>query len=127
MSAKDIDTVTSFEPRNGAAARQYDSTRPKKEPFTFRVADSPEFVVEEPDGYTVMDIEEAKTSRSVLKLFLGDQYEDLEDYIGPLDPDVLVDIARDMSKHFGLFDADSAINRAERRSRDRRRGGRGRR
>ncbi|NKR75859.1 hypothetical protein GS492_24945 [Rhodococcus hoagii] len=118
--SNEIDNVTSFENRN---VRRYgDDHRPKKDPFKFQIGDSPEFTVQEPDAYTVMDIEEAKTSRQALKLFLGDQFDELEDFLGPLHPDVLVDLTRDMSRHFGLFDVDAAMNRAERRSRDRRRG-----
>ncbi|HEY9264237.1 MAG TPA: hypothetical protein VIQ11_06515 [Mycobacterium sp.] len=130
MSAKNIDSVsiasdgidTVFNVENGDVARFGGERREQKAPFKFQIRDSPVFIVEEPDADTVMDIEEARTTRRVLKLFLGDGYEDVEDFLGPEHPDVLFDIARAMSKHFGLFDADEAVNRAERRSRDRRRG-----
>ncbi|ROZ51008.1 hypothetical protein EEB13_05540 [Rhodococcus sp. WS3] len=98
--------------------RKYGSEgRTAKEPFPFQIGDSPTFLVEEPDAYTVMDIEEAKHSRQVLKLFLGEQYQDVEDYLGPQHPDVLVELARDLSRHFGLFDVEQAQNRVERRRR----------
>lgn len=122
MSAKDIDNVTNFEDRN--VNRFGGEQRTAKEPFKFQIGSSPVFQVNEPDSDTVMDIEEAKTSRSVLKLFLGDQYDDVSDYLGPEHPDTLVDVIRSMSRHFGLFDTDAAVNRADRRDRSRRRGGR---
>lgn len=103
------------------SARVYggSSTRPPKEPFTFRVGgeDCPEFTVHQPDAGTVMDIEEATTSRQVLKLFMGEQFGALMEAIEAQHPDVLVDISRDISRHFGLFDG--AANRAERRRRER--------
>ncbi|OZC55961.1 hypothetical protein CH276_28045 [Rhodococcus sp. 06-470-2] len=102
--------------------RQYGTdARAAKDPFAFALPGSPEFSVPEPDAGTVMDIEEAKTSRQVLKLFLGDDYPNLVEYLEPLHPDVLVDLAQDISRHFGLFDTDAAGNRADRRRRDRHR------
>ncbi|QDM57077.1 tail assembly chaperone [Rhodococcus phage Whack] len=95
-----------------------------KAPFKFKIGDSPVFFVPEPDSDTVMDIEEARTTRQVLKLFLGEQYEDVADFLGPQHPDNLIDITRAMSRYFGLFDADIAMNRAEKRSRARRGGSR---
>ncbi|MDV2474238.1 hypothetical protein F8M49_30105 [Rhodococcus zopfii] len=122
MSKDNLETITSIDEQN---VRRYGGEkREAKRPFTFQIGESPVFHVQEPDADTVMDIEEARTSRSVLKLFLGDQYDDVADFLGPQDPDVLIDLARDLSKHFGLFDAEQAVNRADRRSRARRSGGR---
>ncbi|QIX48941.1 MULTISPECIES: hypothetical protein [Rhodococcus] len=122
MSTDNLDTITSIDTQD---VRRYGGEqREPKKPFKFQIGESPTFYVQEPDADTVMDIEEARTSRSVLKLFLGDQYDDVADFLGPQDPDVLIDLARDLSKHFGLFDAEQAVNRADRRSRDRRRSGR---
>lgn len=120
--SNELDNVTSFEDRN--IERFGGERREKKAPYRFQIGDSPIFSIEEPDSDTVMDIEEAKTSRSILKLFLGDQYTEVADYLGPEHPDTLVDVIRAMSQHFGIFDADAAINRSQRRSRDRRRNGR---
>lgn len=107
---------------SNANVRTYGTeARPAKDPFVFNLPGSPEFSVPEPDAGTVMDIEEAKTSRQVLKLFLGEDYPDLAEHLEPLHPDVLVDLAQDISRHFGLFDTDAAGNRADRRRRDRRR------
>lgn len=130
MSAKNIDNVsiasddidTVFNVENGDVDTFSGEKREKKKPYLFRIGKSPVFQVEEPDADTVMDIEDARTTRRVLKLFLGEQYEDVMDFLGPENPDVLFDLARAMSKSFGLFDADQAVNRAERRGRDRRRG-----
>ncbi|MBP2208163.1 hypothetical protein JOJ86_005889 [Rhodococcus percolatus] len=120
--SKDLDNVTQLDDQN---VRKYGGEqRERKEPFKFQIGESPTFLVQEPDADTVMDIEEARTTRRVLKLFLGDQFDELADFIGPEHPDTLIDLARDMSKHFGLFDAEQAVNRADRRSRDRRRVGR---
>lgn len=120
--SKDLDNVTQLDDQN---VRKYGGEqRERKEPFKFQIGESPTFLVQEPDADTVMDIEEARTTRRVLKLFLGDQFDELSDFIGPEHPDTLIDLARDMSKHFGLFDAEQAVNRADRRSRDRRRVGR---
>jgi hypothetical protein len=120
--SKDLDNVTQLDDQN---VRKYGGEqRDPKDPFKFQIGESPTFLVQEPDADTVMDIEEARTTRRVLKLFLGDQFDDLADFIGPEHPDTLIDLARDMSKHFGLFDAEQAVNRADRRGRDRRRVGR---
>lgn len=98
-----------------------DAARPAKAPFVFRVDESPEITVHEPDAGTVMDIEEAQTSRRTLRLFVGgEQWSLLEEHLERQHPDVLVDLARDISRHFGMFDASSAANRAERRRRARR-------
>lgn len=123
MSAKDIDTVTSFDDRE--VVKFGGNRRERKKPFKFQIGDSPVFTVEEPDADTVMDIEEATTLRRALKLFVGDQYDAVEDHLGPEHPDELVDLLRSISRYFGLDDTDSTMNRAERRSRDRRRGRRG--
>ncbi|WP_213573275.1 hypothetical protein [Rhodococcus sp. USK13] len=120
--SNDLDNVTQFDDPN---VRRYGGEqREPKEPFKFQIGESPTFLVPEPDSDTVMDIEEANTSRRVLKLFLGDQFDDVADFLGPQHPDTLIDLARDLSRHFGLFDTEQAVNRADRRSRDRRRAGR---
>ncbi|APE11009.1 hypothetical protein BO226_19225 [Rhodococcus sp. 2G] len=122
MSKDTLDNVTQIDEQD---VRRYGGEkRESKKPFKFQIGESPTFYVQEPDADTVMDIEEAQTSRRVLKLFLGDQFDDVADFLGPEHPDTLIDLARDLSKHFGLFDAEQAVNRADRRSRDRRRSGR---
>ncbi|MFD4932350.1 hypothetical protein ACIGKR_29825 [Rhodococcus qingshengii] len=123
--SKDIDNIGNVSNFGDPAVDTFGGgKREKKAPYLFRIGESPVFQVEAPDSDTVLDIEEAGTSRRVLKLFLGDQYEDVEDWLGPEDPETLVDVIRAMSRHFGLFDTDAAMNRAEKRSRSRRRGGR---
>lgn len=116
VSTHDIDTTTDYD---DADVDQFGGGESKK-PYKFKIGNSPVFLVPEPDSDTVMDIEEARTTRQVLKLFLGEQYEDVADYLGPVHPNNLIDITRAMSRYFGLFDADIAMNRAEKRSRDRR-------
>ncbi|BDB62355.1 hypothetical protein [Rhodococcus sp. RDE2] len=122
MSTDNLDTITPIDEQD---VRRYGGEkREPKKPFKFQIGDSPTFFVHEPDADTVMDIEEASTSRRVLKLFLGEQFDDVADFLGSEHPETLIEVVRDMSKHFGLFDAEQAINRVERRSRDRRRSGR---
>ncbi|QXU53611.1 hypothetical protein [Rhodococcus sp. LW-XY12] len=122
MSTDNLDNVTQIDEQD---VRRYGGEkREPKKPFKFQIGDSPTFFVHEPDADTVMDIEEASTSRRVLKLFLGEQFDDVADFLGSEHPETLIEVVRDMSKHFGLFDAEQAINRVERRSRDRRRSGR---
>lgn len=120
MSTHDTDTSHDYD---DADVVQFGGGE-SKAPFKFKIGDSPVFLVPEPDSDTVMDIEEARTTRQVLKLFLGEQYEDVADFLGPQHPDNLIDITRAMSRYFGLFDADIAMNRAEKRSRARRGGSR---
>ncbi|MBH0121562.1 hypothetical protein M1M07_23655 [Rhodococcus sp. HM1] len=122
MSTDNLDNLAQLDDQN---VRRYGGEqRERKAPFRFQIGESPVFYVQEPDADTVMDIEEAQTSRRVLKLFLGDQFDDVADFLGPEHPDTLIDLARDLSRHFGLFDAEQAVNRADRRSRQRRLGGR---
>lgn len=115
-----MSTPEKVTPITGAVKKYGGETRVAKAPFPFQIGDSPTYSVHEPDAGTVMDIEEAKTSRQVLKLFLGEQYQDVEDHLEPMHPDVLVELARDLSRHFGLFDTEQAVNRADRRRRGRR-------
>lgn len=83
--------------------------------FPLQVKDSPVVMVHEPDAGTVMDIEEAQTTRSVLRLFLGSDFDKIEDHLNALKPDVLVDIAGDLSRHFKLSATQAKVNRADRR------------
>ena len=110
-----------LESRRDGPIRVYgQEEREPKQPFRFRLGNSPEMVVYEPDSGTVMDIEECGTTRKALRLFLGDGYAQLEEYLEPMHPDVMVELARDMSRHFGLFDTQPSVNRAEQRRRRRR-------
>ncbi|HEY9314326.1 hypothetical protein [Williamsia sp.] len=122
IASDGIDTVFNVENGNGHVVTFGGEQRERKAPFEFKFQDSPVFVVEEPDADTVMDIEDARVTRRVLKLFLGEQYDDVMDYLGAERPEVLLDFTQSISQHFGLFDADQAVNRAERRGRNRRRG-----
>ncbi|MGU3587483.1 hypothetical protein ACLBYD_30630, partial [Rhodococcus sp. C26F] len=97
MSKDNLDNVTQLDEQD---VRRYGGEkREGKKPFKFQIGESPTFYVQEPDADTVMDIEEAQTSRRVLKLFLGDQFDDVADFLGPEHPDTLIDLARDLSKH----------------------------
>lgn len=117
------DEIVSNEPtslddvrRRGGVVKEYGTEkREAKKPFAFRVGESPVVTVYEPDAGIIMDIEEAQSTRKVLRLFLGDDYASVEEYLEGLHGDELVEMARDLSRHFGLFDTQSAVNRAQRR------------
>ena len=89
--------------------------------FPLKVGNSPVIMVHEPDAGVVMDIEESTSTRQVLRLFLGDDYATIEDHLAAQKPDVLVDIAGDLSRHFKLQPQQARVNRAERRRQQRRR------
>ncbi len=83
--------------------------------FTIGDTDPHVFVVEEPDAGTVMDIEEATSSRRVLRLFFGDDWPKAEKLLEAEHPETLVDLARDLSTHFKLNEDAPVMNRNARR------------
>lgn len=100
--------------------RRYGQDRPAALPdFPIQVGDSAVVMVHEPDAGTVMDIEEATTTRAVLQLFFGDDWDKIEEQLNSLHPTVLVDIAGDLSRHFKLNATQTRVNRAERRRQQR--------
>lgn len=100
--------------------RRYGQDRPAALPdFPIQIGDSPVVQVHEPDAGTVMDIEEATSTRAVLQLFFGDDWAKIEDQLNSLHPTVLVDIAGDLSRHFKLNATQTRVNRAERRRQQR--------
>jgi hypothetical protein len=74
----------------------------KREPFTLPLDDNRVIVIKPPTGATLMDLDTAYTTRAVLKLIVGDQYDELIEAIGEEDGAVLMAIGKDMQKHFGL-------------------------
>ncbi len=111
------DNVTQFRDTN---VNRYGQDRPAAIPdFPVHIGDSPVVNVHEPDAGTVMDIEEATTTRAVLQLFFGDDYADIEEHLNSLHPTVLVDLAGDLSRHFKLNATQTRVNRAERRRQQR--------
>ena len=85
------------------------------EDFPLKIKNSPTIMVHEPDAGTVMDIEEAGSTRAVLRLFLGTDFDKIEEHLNAVQPDVLVDIAGDLSRHFKLSATQAKVNRADRR------------
>ena len=97
-----------------------DATRPAPIPdFPIQVGKSEVIHVHEPDAGTVMDIEEATTTRAMLQLFFGDDWDKVSDDLNALHPTELVDIAGDLSRHFKLNATQTRVNRAERRRQQR--------
>lgn len=118
MSIEDHNNVSSIEM---AGVKRYGSDkRDAKPPFKFQVGESPVVTVYEPDAGTVMDIEEAKSTRQSLRLFLGEDYGAVEEHLEGVHPEDLVELARDISRHFNLFDTQASVNRASRRRAGRR-------
>ena len=117
MSIEDHNNVSSI---NEAGVKRYGGSRDSKPPFKFQVGDSPIVTVFEPDAGTVMDIEEAQSTRRVLRLFLGEDYGKVEEHLEGVHPEDLVELARDLSRHFNLFDTQASVNRASRRRAGRR-------
>lgn len=89
--------------------------------FPLQIKDSPVIQVSEPDAGTVMDLEEATSTRAALQLFLGDDFGRIEDHLNGVKPDTLVDIVSDLSRHFKLNANATRVNRAERRRQSRKR------
>lgn len=88
------------------------------------IHDSPEFVIQEPDTGTMLELQSDRTSlRQGLRLLLLDQYETAEPFIEALSWDEFIDWQRDVFEYFGLdarrFEERQAANRFERRRRRR--------
>lgn len=115
------DDITNLDDvREGSVKRYGGSKRDAKPPFRFQAGESPVVTVHEPDAGIIMDIEEAQSTRRVLRLFLGEDYSKVEEHLEGLHGDDLVEMARDLSRHFGLFDTQASVNRAQRRRSTRR-------
>ncbi len=104
---------------NGEGVKQYGGsadTHDHIEPLKFTLGDDPHvFTVEEPDAGVVMDIEEATSSRRVLRLFFGDDWDKAEKLLSSQHPQILIDLARDLSSHFKLNEDAPVMNRNQRR------------
>ncbi len=74
----------------------------KGEPFVLDVDESTTITVPRPTGAVLMDVEEATSSRQIIKLLAGDQAEEFLKIVGDEDYTVLQAVATDMQKHFGL-------------------------
>lgn len=106
------------------AVKRFGGQTPAKEPYRFVLGDSPEFVIQEPDTGTMLELQSDRTSlRQGLRLLLFDQYETAEPFIEALSWDEFIDWQRDVFEYFGLdarrFEERQAANRFERRRRRR--------
>ncbi len=74
------------------------------EPFVLAISDNPDenIVIQPPNGETLLALEETLTSRGRLKLFLGEQYDQVWVHIGLAPGGVLAAIVKDMAGHFGM-------------------------
>lgn len=74
----------------------------KGEPFVLDVDVDTAISIPRPTGDVLMDIEEARTSREVIRLLAGDQADELLRILGPEDYTVMQQVSEDMQRHFGL-------------------------
>lgn len=88
----------------------------EKPPFVLEVSEDETLEISAPDGDTVMEIEEAHSSRTTLRLLSGEHSARVLELVGEAPASVLVGLVQDMTKHFGLQQAPSGGSRASRRS-----------
>lgn len=74
------------------------------EPYILNCGDLGRFTINYPNGETIAQLTETpiNQTRRVAQLLLGNDYEEVWSIVAPLDGSVLVDMANDMIKHFGL-------------------------
>lgn len=90
------------------------------EPFVVRLGGQT-WTIEQPDGGTVMDIDEARTPRAMLALIFDDQWADVAHLIDPLHTDQIRQLVRQFRRHFELDEAGAqaaeqkSFSRADRR------------
>ena len=118
-NSKPVD-ITSAPGRPGNVRKYGSDPADARPPFSFQVGNSPVVTVYEPDAGIILDVEEAQSTRAILRLFMGEDYNAIEEHLEGLRGDDLVELARDISRHFGLFDTTGSVNRAQRRRAERR-------
>lgn len=87
-------------------------------PFDLEISDDEVLSIPVPDGDTMLEIEESRSSRATLELMCGEHFDRVMDLVGPAPVGVLNALVQDMLKHFGIT-ADQAPpggSRASRRS-----------
>jgi hypothetical protein len=77
----------------------------KVEPFTLELSEDEVLEIPPPDGETVLEIEEATSSRVMLELLCGEHYDRVWELIRHRPASVLNGLARDIGDHFGLSSA----------------------
>ncbi|TDQ01244.1 hypothetical protein [Labedaea rhizosphaerae] len=74
----------------------------KVEPFPLELDDGQVLQIPAPDGDTVLEIEESRSSRRTLALLCGEHYERVRELVGSAPASVLNALVTDMVDHFGL-------------------------
>jgi hypothetical protein len=90
----------------------------ERPPFVLEISDGDTIEIEAPNGDTMLEIEEARSSRTTLELLAGEHSERILELIGPAPAGVMTDLVQDMLKHFGITkeQSPSGGSRASRRS-----------
>lgn len=86
--------------RNHSLAR-YRAEATKK-PFEFILDADKSLFIEQPDGDTMMMLDQAANSEEAMRLLCGEQYDALMKVIGKEPGGVLKLISEDIQEHFGL-------------------------
>jgi hypothetical protein len=74
----------------------------KGEPFVLDIDVDTSIVIPRPTGSVMMDLEEARSSREIIRHLAGEHADALLKVLGPEDYTVMQGVAEDMKKHFGL-------------------------
>ena len=96
----------SFTARRNRVARKtkysFDSYRKSAlTPFVLELEDRT-ITIPVPDGETVLEIEEAGSSRRRLELLCGEHFDEVFDLVRKEDPSVMLGLTEDMVEHFNL-------------------------
>lgn len=88
------------------AAKQHSLARyraeAKGEPFTLWLDDDETIVIPRPKGSVMFGLEEATSSRQIIRLLAGDQADRLLEVFAEEDFAVMQAVSNDMQEHFGL-------------------------
>lgn len=87
----------------------------KADPFDLETEDGKMISIAPPDGDTVLDIEESRSSRRTLELLCGEQFDAVYELIRHEPASVLNSLVNDMVGHFGLVAAPPGGTRASSR------------
>lgn len=90
-------------------------TEAKADPFDLETDDGQTISIPPPDGDTVLEIEESRSSRRTLELLCGEQFDAVFDLVRHEPASVLNALVNDMVVHFGLSAAPPGGGRASSR------------